>query len=151
MRALVLNNFEAFLAAFAQAFEDHDKARSTTTKICILRQGSCPASVYALDFILLACDINWNEEALMSQFHWGLQDDMEDLLLSMHEPQTLNEAISQIVKCDNRLFQRHQDQRSWNSPKYNYSYFIASTTISSLHSGAKDMYIDAVQYTPLTT
>jgi hypothetical protein len=65
----VLNNFEAFLAAFAEAFEDHGKTRSTTTKICVLQQGARPASVYASDFKLLACDINWDEEALMSQFH----------------------------------------------------------------------------------
>jgi hypothetical protein len=68
-RAHVLNNFEAFLAAFAEAFEDHDKAYSATNKIRVLRQGACLASVYASDFILLACDINWDKEALMSQYH----------------------------------------------------------------------------------
>jgi hypothetical protein len=42
---------------------------------------------------------------------------VKDLLLSMSDLQTLNEAISQAVKCDNRLFQRRQDQRYWNSSK----------------------------------
>jgi hypothetical protein len=88
----VLNNFEAFLAAFVQAFEDHDKAHLTTTKICVLWQRSCLASVYASNFRLLVSDINWNEEALMNQFHWGLRDDVKDLLLSMPDPQTLNEV-----------------------------------------------------------
>jgi hypothetical protein len=68
-RTPVLNNFEAFLATFAKTFKDHDKARSATTKIHVLRQGSRPTSIYALDFRLLACDINWDKEALMSQFH----------------------------------------------------------------------------------
>jgi hypothetical protein len=68
-------------------------------------------SIYASDFRLLACDINWNKEALMSQFHWGLRDDVKDLLLFMPNPQTLNEAIIQAVKCDNWLSQRRQDQR----------------------------------------
>jgi hypothetical protein len=150
-RALVLNNFEAFFAAFAEAFEDHDKARSTTTKIRIIQRRSCPASVYASDFRLLACDINWDEEALINQFHWGLRDDVKDLLLCMPDPQTLNEAISQAVKCNNRLFQRRQDQRSWNAPKYNYLHSVAaSTTISNSHSGAKDMQIDVIRYKPLT-
>jgi hypothetical protein len=35
-KAPVLNNFEVFLAAFAEAFKNHDKARSATSKICIL-------------------------------------------------------------------------------------------------------------------
>ena len=39
--------------------------------------------VYALDFRQLACDINWDEEALMSQFYWGLKDDVKDLILSI--------------------------------------------------------------------
>jgi hypothetical protein len=102
-----LNNFEAFFAAFVEAFEDHDKARSSTTKICVLRQGSCPTSIYTTHFRLLTCDINWDEEALMSQFHWDLRDDVKDLLLSMSDLQTLNKAISEAVKCDNWLFQRH--------------------------------------------
>jgi hypothetical protein len=68
-----LNNFEAFLAAFAEAFKDHDKACLATTNIRVLRQGARPALVYASDFKLLACDINWNKEALMDQFHWDYE------------------------------------------------------------------------------
>jgi hypothetical protein len=59
----------------------------------------------------------------------------------MPDSQTLNEAISQAVKCDNRLFQRCQDQHSWNSPKYSYSHSAASTTISSSQFGIEDMVL----------
>jgi hypothetical protein len=69
----------------------------------------------------------------------------------MLDLQTLNEAIIQAVKCDNWLFQRHQDQRSWTSPKYNYPHSTTSTTDSSSHSGAEDMQIDAIRFKPLTT
>jgi hypothetical protein len=87
----------------------------------------------------------------MSQFHWRLRDNVKDLLLSMLDLQTLNEAISQTTKCDNRLFQRRQHQRSWNAPKYRYSHSAASTTISNSHPRTEDMQIDTVQrYKPLT-
>jgi hypothetical protein len=132
------------LDVFAKAFEDHDKSHSATTKIRVQWQGSHPASVYTLDFWLLACDIKWTEEAFMSQFYWRLWDDVKDLLLSMPDPQTPNEAISQVMKCGNRLFQRHQDLRSWNSPKHSYSQLATSTTILSSHSGTGDMQIDVV-------
>jgi hypothetical protein len=75
---------------------------------------------------------------------------VKDLLLSMPDSQTFNEAISQVVKCDHRLFQRPQDQRSWNLPKHSYSHSAALTTISNPHSGAEDMQIDVVRYKPLT-
>jgi hypothetical protein len=151
-RSPILNNFEMFLAAFGEAFGEHDKIRWATTKIRSLRQGSRSASVYASDFRQLACDINWDEEALMSQFHWGLRDDVKDLLLSLSDPQTLSEAISQAVKCDNRLFQRRQDQRSWTSskPYRSPSHSAASTNISGSHSEVEDMQIDAVRFKPLT-
>ena len=89
----------------------------------------------------------------MSQFHWGLRDDVKDLLLSLSDPQTLSEAISQAVKCDNRLFQRRQDQRSWTSskPYRSPSHSAASTNISGSHSEVEDMQIDAVRFKPLTT
>jgi hypothetical protein len=63
----------------------------------------------------------------------------------MSDSQILNKAISQVVKFDNQLF-----QRSWNSPKYNYTHSVASTTISSSYYGAEDMQIDVVQYKPIT-
>lgn len=151
-RSPILNNFDMFLAAFAEAFGEHDKVRWATTKIRSLRQGTQSASVYASDFRQLACDINWDEEALMSQFHWGLRDDVKDLLLSLPDPQTLSEAISQAVKCDNRLFQRRQDQRSWTSSKAysTSSHTAASTKVSSINSGVEDMQIDAARFKPLT-
>ena len=142
-RSPVLNNFETFLEAFAEAFGEHDKARWATTKIRSLRQGTRSASVYASDFRQLASDINWDEEALMSQFYWDLRDDVKDLLLSLPDPRTINEAISQAVRCDNRLFQRRQDQRS----RYQTS---ASASSLNLHSEAEDMQINVARVRALT-
>ena len=96
----------------------------------------------------MASDINWGEEALVSQFYWGLRDDVKDLLLSLLDPQTLNEAISQAVKCDNRLFQRRQDQR----PRHQTTRYEATMLVESfsLHLDAEDMQIDAARIRTLT-
>lgn len=147
-RSPILSNFETFLEAFVEAFGEHDKARWATTKIRSLRQGTRSASTYASDFRQLACDINWGEEALMSQFYCGLRDDVKDLLLSLPDPQTLNEAISQAVKCDNRLFERRQDQR----PRQYTTRHSATMPASGLNSQleAEDMQIDAVRVKSLT-
>ena len=100
-RSPILNNFEIFLEAFAEAFGEHDNTRRATTKIRSLQQRSRSASIYASDFKQLACDINWGEEALISQFYWGLREDVKNFLLNLPDPQTLDEAISQAIKCDN--------------------------------------------------
>jgi len=61
-------------------------------------------------FWWLVYDINWDEEAFISQFEWGLQDDLKDLLLSLFDLQILNEALSQVVKCSNQLLKLWQDK-----------------------------------------
>ena len=148
----ILNNFDTFLEAFAEAFGEHDKARWATTKIRSLRQGTRSASAYASDFRQLACDINWDEAALMSQFYWSLKDSVKDLLLSLPDPQTLNEAISQAVKCDNRLFQRRQDQSSWTPSREQTTRQTSSILASSpsSHLEVADMQIDAIRVKHLT-
>ncbi len=66
---------------------------------------------------------------------------MKDLLLALSDPQTLNEAINQAVKCNNRLFQRRQDQRSWTSTKQHIGNSYSAASINTLlpHSGVEDM------------
>ena len=79
-------------------FGDTDSMRTVVNKIRRLRQGDCPAFAYAADFRLLACDIPWDEEALMDQFHQDLRNDVKDLLLTFHDdPKSLSEAISRAV------------------------------------------------------
>ena len=46
----------------------------------------------------------------MEQFHYGLRNDVKDLLLTFpEEPKSLTEAISRAVRCDNRLFERRSE------------------------------------------
>ena len=147
-RSPILINFETFLDAFAEVFDEHDKIRWTTTKIRSLRQGASFASVYASDFRQLASDINWDEETLVSQFYWGLKDNVKDLLLSLPDLQTLNEVISQVVKYDNRLFQRRQDQRP-RDKMTSYNTTITTKNVGP-HLEVEDMQIDAARVETFT-
>jgi len=57
--------------------------------------------VYAFGFKQFTCDISWDVVVLMSQFQFGLHEDMKDLLLTMLDPKTLNQVIVQTVCYDN--------------------------------------------------
>lgn len=80
------------------------------TKIFSIRQGTRSASDYAHEFKQVARILNWNDAALMSFFHWGLNLDVKELLLYFPKPCTLDEAIDQALKCDHRIFEREQDR-----------------------------------------
>ena len=110
-------------------------------KIWSLRQGACSTSVYASDSRQFVSDKNWGEETLV-------RDDVKDLLLTLPDPQTLKKIISQAVKCDNRLFQRRQDQR----PRQQTTRYDVTMTVRSLdsHFEAEDMQIDTAHVITLT-
>jgi hypothetical protein len=109
------------MAEFEAVFGDSDKARTLTNKLRRLQQGTRSAIVYALEFKQLAYDVNWGEAALIDQFLCGLRDDVQDLLLTLADPSSFNEAITQAIRCDNCLFERRQEKKVtsnaqlWNS------------------------------------
>ena len=126
----LLQDFEGFIKEFQANFGDTDSVRTTINKIRRLRQGDRPASAYVADFRLLACDIPWDEEALMDQFRYGLRNDVKDLLLTFHEdPRSLTEAVSRAVRCDNRLFERRSERQLMSRPRMDQTYasVVAST------------------------
>ena len=53
----LLSNFKEFISEFKACFGDYDSIRMTINRIRRLHQGDHPASVYAMDFRLLATDI----------------------------------------------------------------------------------------------
>ncbi len=107
----LLQDFNAFMAKFEAVFGDSDKARTSANKLRRLQQGTRSAIVYASEFRQLAYDVNWGEAALIDQFRYGLRDDVEDLLLTLANPSSFSEAITQVIRCDNRLFERRQEKK----------------------------------------
>ena len=147
----LLEDFEGFVNEFQANFGDTDSMRTAVNKIRRLRQGDRPASAYAADFRLLACDIPWDEEALMDQFRQGLRNDVKDLLLTFHDdPKSLTEAISRAVRCDNRLFERRSERQQMLRfrPTETYASVVASTpqvSKPSLMEGPTPMEIETTR------
>ena len=102
----LLEDFPAFLAELEATFGETDRRRTTLNKIYALEQGSRAASVYASEFRQLACDVNWDDQALVDNFQRGFRSNVKNLLLNFPEPTSLSQEISQAVHCDNHLFAR---------------------------------------------
>jgi hypothetical protein len=70
--SLLLENLDDFFIEFNDTFGEIDRVWTATTKIRSLCQGSCPTSIYAVDFCQLKCDVDWDDNALISAFWWRL-------------------------------------------------------------------------------
>jgi hypothetical protein len=99
------------MAEFEIVFGDSDKARTSANKLRRLQQGTRSTIVYASEFMQLTCNVNWGEAILIDQFRCGLRDDVQDLLLTLADPFSFNEAITQAIPCDNCLFERRKEKK----------------------------------------
>ena len=89
-----------------------NQCRTAITKLYSLHQGMRTISVYASEFRQLACDVQWDGQALCDHFRQGLQSEIKNLLLNFLEPMSLSQAITQAISCDNRLFELRQEERA---------------------------------------
>ena len=145
----LLANLDQFLEEFSRTFGERDRALIATTKLRTLQQRSRPASAYVAEFQQLACDLNWNDTALITMFRWGLRDDIKTLLLNLPKPTTLSEAITQAIDCDNRLFEQRQERRLLFG-SYRADYTTPARQTSSSTSTAEPMQIDTSRVKKLT-
>ena len=82
----------------------------------------------------------------MSQIYWGLRDDVKDLLLTMPDANTLMEAYSMTIKCDNRLYERRMEERRTQPFQRNIVIGGNNFKPSGLESKPEDMQIEATRY-----
>jgi hypothetical protein len=128
----LLKNFEEFIKEFKAFFGDTDSVRTTINKIHTLRQGDKLASTYATNFRLIASDIPCDEQALMERSRSQLCGDVKDLLLTFPEdPKSLTEAISQAIRCENRLFERRSERQQQQQTRSRFMPSYASVTTQS--------------------
>ena len=144
-----MTDLDAFLAEFTNTFGEIDQARTATTKLRSLQQRSRAASVYAAEFQQLACDVDWDDNALISTFQWGLRDNDKDLLLNLPNPTSLSEAITQAVRCDNRLFEKRQERRLISGP-YRADVVMPTKSSTTTTFVPEPMQIDASKIKKLT-
>jgi hypothetical protein len=145
----LLANLDQFLEEFSRTFGERDRTLIATTKLRTLQQRSRPTSAYVVEFQQLACDLDWNDTALITMFRWGLRDDIKTLLLNLPKPTTLSEAITQAIDCDNRLFEQRQERRLLFG-SYRADYTAPTRQTSSSTSTPEPMQIDTSRVRKLT-
>jgi len=145
----LLADLDQFLEEFSRTFGERDRALIATTKLQTLQQRSRPASAYVAKFQQLACDLDWNDTALITMFRWGLRNNIKTLLLNLPKPTTLSEAITQAIDCDNQLFEQRQEQRLLFG-SYQADYTTPTRQTSSSTSTPEPMQIDTLRVRKLS-
>lgn len=109
----LFKDYASLFDEMEEVFDNGNEAIEAERDIQALRQKTSAAK-YRADFQILASKIEWNDEALASQFYRGLKDRVREEITIRHErPSTLKEMAELTIKIDNRIFEL-QLERSGN-------------------------------------
>ncbi|KAM6202309.1 retrotransposon-derived protein PEG10 [Rhynchocyon petersi] len=99
----LMHNYPAFMIELKHVFEDPQRREAAKRKIRRLRQGLGSVIDYSNAFQMIAQDLDWNEPALIDQYHEGLSDHIQEELSHMEAPKSLSALISQCIYIERRL------------------------------------------------
>jgi hypothetical protein len=130
---------EGIQRTFPRHFGEIDPSVTSANAIRRLKQGKRPVSVYAAEFRRLASDLNWNDDALISQFMSGLNEELNDFLVHYDLPETVGEMVNLAIKCDNRIFERKKARQMARNDKNDYAFYKDFTAGKSKNDDMMDL------------
>lgn len=99
----LMHNYPAFMTEMKHVFEDPQRREAAKRKIRRLRQGMGSVIDYSNTFQMIAQDLDWNEPALIDQYHEGLSDHIQAELSRLEVAKSLSALIGQCIHIERRL------------------------------------------------
>jgi hypothetical protein len=102
-----LATFEDFVSTLKEAYGDPDWVSTTERGLAKLRQGNRDFVMYHAEFQCLVADVDWNDTTKWAAFHWGLCDELKDILSTQDIPEDWHKYIALVKERDSQ-FQAHK-------------------------------------------
>lgn len=102
-------SYALFEAELKKVFDHPVQGKEAARRMLALKQSSKSVAEYSIEFRILAAEAGWNDEALMSVFANGLNDQLKDELAIKDEYSDLDALISAAIRLDNRMRERRRD------------------------------------------
>ncbi|XP_053486038.1 uncharacterized protein LOC128610642 [Ictalurus furcatus] len=93
-------SLDDFLARFQRPFDHSPDSWETGDELMQLKQGSCTAREYALEFRTIAARSGWNEPALKTAFRRGLDPELLHELACRGEQLTFDDLVDLTIRLD---------------------------------------------------
>jgi hypothetical protein len=82
-----LATFEDFASTLKEAYGDPDQVSTAERGLTKLCQGNRDFVTYHAKFQHLVVDVDWNDATKRAAFHWGLCDELKDILSTQDIPE----------------------------------------------------------------
>jgi len=120
----IFGNYGKFKEKLRRAFGVVNEKQAVERCIHILRQDGSAAK-YSTEFQQIATLTEWDDEALTSQYYWGLKDTIKNEIVRMNRPEDLQGMIDAFINIDSRQWEqqmKHTEYQShwmWTAPQGN--------------------------------
>lgn len=104
----VISSSEHLMEEMAQVFDHDVSGCEAANKLIQLRQGSQSVAEFSITFRALAGEAGWQGGPLISLFQNALSDPVQDALVMLDPPATLDALISTAIRTDNRIRERER-------------------------------------------
>jgi hypothetical protein len=113
----VFASVNALFDEMEETFDYGNEALEAERDIQALRQRASAAK-YKAEFQILAAKIEWNDEALASQFYRGLKDNVKDEIARQDRPTKLKEMYELAITIDGRIYERQLEKKGKSFAPY---------------------------------
>lgn len=107
----LFKDYASLFDEMEEVFDNGDEALEADRDIRALRQRTSAAH-YRAEFQILAAKLDWNDDALASQFYRGLKEGVRREITLHHErPSVLKDLAELAIKIDQRMFELQLEKR----------------------------------------
>jgi hypothetical protein len=92
------------------------RKRAAERRLHILKMDKSAAK-YAAEFQRIAALTDWDDDALVSQYYWGLNETIKDEIARMDRPEELQDMIDTFINIDSRQWERRMERTGHYTPK----------------------------------
>ncbi len=114
----IFNNYKKFKNELWRAFKVVDEKWAAKRQLHILKMNKLTAK-YAAEFQWIAALTDWDDDALVLQYYWGLNKTIKDEIARMNRPEELQNMINTFININSHQWEQrmkrteHYTSKMW--------------------------------------
>ncbi len=102
-KSVIINSYDALTNHFKEVFSSATRVLAVSDQLLRLSQGTSTVSDYTLQFRTLAATSGWNEAALLSSYHHGLNPNIRAAMSIYDDTYGLENFMQKATRISQRL------------------------------------------------
>ncbi len=98
-KKFIFSNYKKFKDELWRAFKVVNEKQAAERWLHILKMNKSAAK-YAAEFQRIAALMNWDDDALVLQYYWGLNKTIKDEIVRMNQPEELQNMINTFININ---------------------------------------------------